>query len=147
MLSNIDSEFSNLFATTVDITNEYNRLNDEINAYLERMPSDKETLDNLMQDLNTINSKLNTNIIFTYIENLIEQSDLPDEDTVDRLLFVKKFQIKESVKEKLINKKILLIDDVFASGFTLKEAIKLLKENNIKNIECIVFCYRNHIFL
>ena len=49
--------------------------------------------------------------------------------------------------EKLINKKILLIDDVFASGFTLKEAIKLLKENNIKNIECIVFCYRNHIFL
>ena len=105
MLSNIDSEFSNLFATTVDITNEYNRLNDEINAYLERMPSDKETLDNLMQNLNTINSKLNTNIIFTYIENLIEQSDLPDEDTVDRLLFVKKFQIKESVKEKLINKK------------------------------------------
>lgn len=105
MLSNIDSEFSNLFATTVDITNEYNRLNDKINAYLERMPSDKETLDNLMQNLNTINSKLNTNIIFTYIENLIEQSDLPDEDTVDRLLFVKKFQIKESVKEKLINKK------------------------------------------
>lgn len=105
MLSNIDSEFSNLFATTVDITNEYNRLNDKINAYLERMPSDKETLDNLMQSLNTINSKLNTNIIFTYIENLIEQSDLPDEDTVDRLLFVKKFQIKESVKEKLINKK------------------------------------------
>lgn len=105
MLSNIDSEFSNLFTKTVDITNEYNRLNDEINTYLERMPSDKKTLDNLMQDLNTINSKLNTNIIFTYIENLIEQSDLPDEDTVDRLMFVKDFQIKESVKEKLINKK------------------------------------------
>lgn len=105
MLSNIDDEFKNLFTKTVDITNEYNRLNDEINTYLERMPSDKETLDNLMQNLNTINSKLNTNIIFTYIENLIEQSDLPDEDTVDRLMFVKDFQIKESVKEKLINKK------------------------------------------
>ncbi len=105
MLSNIDGEFSNLFTKTVDTTNEYNRLNKEINTYLERMPSDKGTLDNLMQDLNTINSKLNTNIIFTYIENLIEQSDLPDEDTVDRLLFVKKFQIKESAKEKLINKK------------------------------------------
>lgn len=105
MLSNIDDEFKNLFTKTVDITNEYNRLNDEINTYLERMPSDKETLDNLMQNLNTINSKLNTNIIFTYIENLIEQSDLPDEDSVDRLMFVKDFQIKESVKEKLINKK------------------------------------------
>ena len=105
MLSNIDDEFKTLFTKTVDITNEYNRLNDEINTYLERMPSDKETLDNLMQNLNTINSKLNTNIIFTYIENLIEQSDLPDEDTVDRLMFVKDFQIKESVKEKLINKK------------------------------------------
>ena len=105
MLSNIDGEFNNLFTKTVDTTNEYNRLNNEINTYLERMPSDKGILDNLMQDLNTINSKLNTNIIFTYIENLIEQSDLPDEDTVDRLLFVKKFQIKESAKEKLINKK------------------------------------------
>lgn len=48
--------------------------------------------------------------------------------------------------DKLINKNILLIDDVYASGFTIKEAIKLLKENNINNIECIVFCYRNYIF-
>lgn len=105
MISNIDNAFTNLFTKTVDITNEYNSLINEINTYLERMPSDKETLDNLMQDLNTINTKLNTNIIFTYIENLIEQSDLPDEDTVDRLMFVKLFNIKESIKEKLINKK------------------------------------------
>ena len=48
--------------------------------------------------------------------------------------------------EKLINKNVLLIDDVYASGFTLKEAIKILKENGINNIECIIFCYRNHIF-
>ena len=48
--------------------------------------------------------------------------------------------------EKLINKKILLIDDVYASGFTLKEVIKILKEKGIKNIECIIFCYRNHVF-
>ena len=103
MILSIDNEFSNLFTKTVDITNEYNSLNNEINTYLERMISDKETLNNLMQDLNTINSKLNTNIIFTYIENLIEQSNLSDEDTVDRLMFVKNFQIKESTKEKLIN--------------------------------------------
>lgn len=48
--------------------------------------------------------------------------------------------------EKLINKNILLIDDVYASGFTLKEAIRILKENYVNNIECIVFCHRNHTF-
>lgn len=46
----------------------------------------------------------------------------------------------------LKNKKLLIIDDVYASGATLKELIKLLKENNITNIEVIVFCYRNYNF-
>ena len=102
---NIDGDYSNLFTKTVDITNEYNNLNKEINIYLERMSSDKEMLDNLMLDLNNLNSKLNTNIVFTYMENLIEQSELSDEDTVDRLMFIKNFDINESIKEKLINKK------------------------------------------
>lgn len=105
MLLSIDSGFSDLFTSTVDITNEYNRLNKEINAYLERMPSDRIVLDNLMNDLNVINSKLNTSVVFSYIESLIDGSDLSDEDTVDGLLFVKIFNIKDSVKEKLINKK------------------------------------------
>ena len=45
-----------------------------------------------------------------------------------------------------VAKKLLIIDDVYASGATLKELIKLLKENNITNIEVIVFCYRNYNF-
>lgn len=47
--------------------------------------------------------------------------------------------------ENLKNKKLLIIDDVYASGATLKELIKLLKEYNLNiNIEIIVFCYRNY---
>ena len=47
--------------------------------------------------------------------------------------------------ENLQNKRLLIIDDVYASGATLKELIKLLKEYNLNSsIEIIVFCYRNH---
>lgn len=49
--------------------------------------------------------------------------------------------------EKLKNKNILLIDDVYASGETIKEVIKLFKKLNFNYyLECLVFCYRNHIF-
>ena len=49
--------------------------------------------------------------------------------------------------EKLQNKNILLIDDVYASGETIKEVIKLFKKLNFDYyLECLVFCYRNHIF-
>ena len=49
--------------------------------------------------------------------------------------------------EELKNKNILLIDDVYASGETLKEIIKLFKGFSFNyNLECLIFCYRNHIF-
>jgi len=49
--------------------------------------------------------------------------------------------------ESLKNKKILVIDDVYASGATLKEIIKLLIDAKIENITSIVFTYREHTFL
>ena len=111
-----------------------------------------------------IPSNKNNNIMNFFADNISKELNIKKENS---LIFNNEVELKEqkyletlkereeNIKnafniispEKLINKKILLIDDVFASGFTLKEAIKLLKENNIKNIECIVFCYRNHIFL
>ena len=111
-----------------------------------------------------IPSNKNNNIMNFFADNISKELNIKKENA---LIFNNEVEIKEqkyletlkereeNIKnafnvispEKFINKKILLIDDVFASGFTLKEAIKLLKENNIKNIECIVFCYRNHIFL
>jgi competence protein ComFC len=109
-----------------------------------------------------IPSNKNNNIMNFFADNVSKELNIKKENALIFNNEVKEQKYLETFKEreeniknafniispeKLINKKILLIDDVFASGFTLKEAIKLLKENNIKNIECIVFCYRNHIFL
>ena len=49
--------------------------------------------------------------------------------------------------ESLKNKKILVIDDVYASGATLKEVINILQNAKIENITAIVFAYREHNFL
>ena len=109
-----------------------------------------------------IPSNKNNNIMNFFADNISKELNIKKENALIFNNEIKEQKYLETLKEreeniknafniispeKFINKKILLIDDVFASGFTLKEAIKLLKENNIKNIECIVFCYRNHIFL
>ncbi|KLI44955.1 amidophosphoribosyltransferase [Brachyspira hyodysenteriae] len=59
--------------------------------------------------------------------------------------------IKDAFKiinyDKLKNKNILLIDDVYASGETIKEIIKIFKGFQFNyNLEILIFCYRNHIF-
>ena len=131
-----------------------------LNAFIEYYKSS-----NLKSDiLLFIPSNKNNNIMNFFADNISKELNIKKENA---LIFNNEVEIKEqkyletlkereeNIKnafnvispEKLINKKILLIDDVFASGFTLKEATKLLKEKNIKNIDCIVFCYRNHIFL
>lgn len=49
--------------------------------------------------------------------------------------------------EKIENKNILLIDDVYASGETIKEIIKIFKTFEFNyDLEILVFCYRNHVF-
>ncbi|WP_288622803.1 phosphoribosyltransferase family protein [uncultured Brachyspira sp.] len=129
-----------------------------LNAFIEYYKSS-----NLKSDiLLFIPSNKNNNIMNFFADNISKELNIKKENALIFNNEVKEQKYLETLKEreeniknafniispeKLINKKILLIDDVFASGFTLKEAIKLLKENNIKNIECIVFCYRNHIFL
>lgn len=109
-----------------------------------------------------IPSNKNNNIMNFFADNISKELNIKKENALIFNNEVKEQKYLETLKEreeniknafniispeKLINKKILLIDDVFASGFTLKEAIKILKENKINNIECIIFCYRNHIFL
>lgn len=129
-----------------------------LNAFIEYYKSS-----NLKSDiLLFIPSNKNNNTMNFFADNISKELNIKKENALIFNNEVKEQKYLETLKEreeniknafniispeKLINKKILLIDDVFASGFTLKEAIKLLKENNIKNIECIVFCYRNHIFL
>ena len=128
-----------------------------LNAFIEYYKSS-----NLKSDiLLFIPSNKNNNIMNFFADNISKELNIKKENALIFNNKIKEQKYLETLKEreeniknafniispeKLINKKIILIDDVFASGFTLKEAIKLLKENNIKNIECIVFCYRNHIF-
>ena len=129
-----------------------------LNAFIEYYKSS-----NLKSDiLLFIPSNKNNNIMNFFADNISKELNIKKENSLIFNNEIKEQKYLETLKEreeniknafniispeKFINKKILLIDDVFASGFTLKEAIKLLKENNIKNIECIVFCYRNHTFL
>ena len=129
-----------------------------LNAFIDYYKSS-----NLKSDiLLFIPSNRNNNIMNFFADNISKELNIKKENALIFNNEVKEQKYLETLKEreeniknafniispeKFINKKILLIDDVFASGFTLKEAIKILKENNIKNIECIVFCYRNHTFL
>lgn len=129
-----------------------------LNAFIDYYKSS-----NLKSDiLLFIPSNKNNNIMNFFADNISKELNIKKENALIFNNEIKEQKYLETLKEreeniknafniispeKFINKKILLIDDVFASGFTLKESIKLLKENNIKNIECIVFCYRNHIFL
>ena len=129
-----------------------------LNAFIDYYKSS-----NLKSDiLLFIPSNKNNNIMNFFADNISKELNIKKENALIFNNEIKEQKYLETLKEreeniknafniispeKLINKKILLIDDVFASGFTLKEAIKILKENKINNIECIVFCYRNHIFL
>ena len=129
-----------------------------LNAFIDYYKSS-----NLKSDiLLFIPSNKNNNIMNFFADNISKELNIKKENALIFNNKIKEQKYLETLKEreeniknafniispeKFINKKILLIDDVFASGFTLKEAIKILKENNIKNIECIVLCYRNHIFL
>lgn len=109
-----------------------------------------------------IPSNKNNNIMNFFADNISKELNIKKENALIFNNKIKEQKYLETLKEreeniknafniilpeKLINKKILLIDDVFASGFTLKESIKILKENGINKIECIIFCYRNHTFL
>lgn len=129
-----------------------------LNAFIEYYKSS-----NLKSDiLLFIPSNKNNNTMNFFADNISKELNIKKENALIFNNEVKEQKYLETLKEreeniknafniispeKFINKKILLIDDVFASGFTLKEAIKILKENKINNIECIIFCYRNHIFL
>lgn len=129
-----------------------------LNAFIDYYKSS-----NLKSDiLLFIPSNKNNNIMNFFADNISKELNIKKENALIFNNEIKEQKYLETLKEreeniknafniispeKFINKKILLIDDVFASGFTLKEAIKILKENKINNIECIIFCYRNHIFL
>lgn len=48
------------------------------------------------------------------------------------------FAVKDT--QKILNKKILLVDDVYTTGSTVKECVKVLKEAGVKEIEVFTVC-------
>ena len=44
------------------------------------------------------------------------------------------FSLVEGANEKIINKKILLLDDIFTTGTTMKECAKVFSENGVAEI-------------
>ena len=77
--------------------------------------------------------KLKINIETEYlfkVKNIIEQSKLSKEERTKNIQGVYKL----INKEKLENKKILLIDDVYTTGSTVNECSKILRKANPKKI-------------
>lgn len=59
--------------------------------------------------------------------------------TEDRALNISQaFKATEGAREKISGKNIVLVDDVYTSGSTVKEAVKILKENGAKKFTIFV---------
>ncbi|ADK31057.1 ComF family protein [Brachyspira pilosicoli] len=147
-------------------------LGDELRAFkkgsINNTPLIFESFFNCYKYLNTnfdlllyVPSNKNNNVMSFFANTISKTLNIKKSDDILLNKNIKEQKVLETLKEReeniknaftvkninnLKNKKLLIIDDVYASGSTLKELIKLLKENNITNIEVIVFCYRNYNF-
>ncbi len=65
------------------------------------------------------------------IKNIVPQSTLDKENRLQNVQGV--YQLKN--KEQLENKKILLIDDIYTTGSTVKECAKVLQQVSVKKID------------
>lgn len=80
-----------------------------------------------------INIKYNTEILIKTKENR-RQSELNEKERKENIKNV--YDLQNSIKVK--NKKILLLDDIYTTGNTISECIKVLKKANPKKIDVLV---------
>lgn len=71
----------------------------------------------------------------TKTKNIIEQSKLDKEQRIENIKGVYELILKN--KEKLKNKKILLLDDIYTTGSTVNECSKVLKEAEPEKISVL----------
>lgn len=91
------------------VTNENNLelLNISINTYLERRPSDTLAINNLLSNINEKRVTLNKEVAINYLEGMVDNTDLTNEDNVDKLYKLTYLNfIKEETKEKIYNAKL-----------------------------------------
>ena len=77
--------------------------------------------------------KYDENILIKVKDN-IAQSQLSKEDRIINIKNV--YHIKN--KEKIIDKKILILDDIYTTGSTVNECSRILKDNSAKNVGILV---------
>lgn len=109
-----------------------------------------------------IPSNRNKNIMNIFSDYISEEFGIKKLSIIKIKKYIKEQKFLDTLKERmenikdafeitdyeiLENKNILLIDDVYASGETIKEIIKIFKQFKFNyNLEILVFCFRNHIF-
>lgn len=91
------------------------------------------------ETINSINKKENINIELMdnnliKVKNIIKQSELNEEERKNNI----KGAYRLKSKEKINDKKILLIDDIYTTGSTINECKKVLESGNPKSIGALV---------
>ena len=128
LLNDLNNKY-NLVDTTIDKTNYYNLnnisvlkdvvdnennlvlLNAKIEAYLERRPSDTATINTLLSNINEKRNELNKELAIKYLEEMIDNNDLTEEDNIDKLYeLLPLTYINKEIKERIYTIKLSFYD-------------------------------------
>ena len=166
LLNDLNNKY-NLVDTTIDKTNYYNLnnisvlkdvvdnennlvlLNVKIEAYLERRPSDTATINTLLTNINEKRNELNKELAIKYLEEMIDNNDLTEEDNIDKLYeLLPLTYINKEIKERIYTIKLSFYDmdieneditfEIKGKYFIIDTLIKITKEVLEQNI-----IYRN----
>lgn len=166
LLNDLNNKY-NLVDTTIDKTNYYNLnnisvlkdvvdnennlvlLNAKIEAYLERRPSDTTTINTLLSNINEKRNELNKELAIKYLEEMIDNNDLTEEDNIDKLYeLLPLTYINKEIKERIYTIKLSFYDidieneditfEIKGKYFIIDTLIKITKEVLEQNI-----IYRN----
>lgn len=128
LLNDLNNKY-NLVDTTIDKTNYYNLnnisilkdvvdnennlvlLNAKIEEYLERRPSDTVTINTLLSNINEKRNELNKELAIKYLEEMIDNNDLTEEDNIDKLYeLLPLTYINKDIKERIYTIKLSFYD-------------------------------------
>ena len=166
LLNDLNNKY-NLVDTTIDKTNYYNLnnisvlkdvvdnennlvlLNAKIEAYLERRPSDTVTINTLLSNINEKRNELNKELAIKYLEEMIDNNDLTEEDNIDKLYeLLPLTYINKEIKERIYTIKLSFYDmnieneditfEIKGKYFIIDTLIEITKEVLEQNI-----IYRN----
>lgn len=81
----LDNDLIDFLKEALELDETYKTLNEKVNKYLSRKPSDNESLTNLMANLNSLYEKLSKENILNNIDKIVNNTDLTVEVNVDKL--------------------------------------------------------------